>query len=601
MKYLSVLLLLVLLLAGAACGKDLDVTAFGAVGDGKTDCTEAFEKAVEAARALGGGNIRVPTGDYVVKGNITLYSGVGLIGTYEAIPTDTRPASLPDKQGFGTVLLAYAGRNKPDDPPFITMKGNNVTLKGVIVRYPEWDQDDIPPVPYPPCVAGTEGNDHNVIDCLFVNPYEALHFDRVGRVYISNVSGYPQKRGLFIDRCYDVSRVENVHFWPFGTVYRPSDPYCAWIRENGVAFEFAKTDWQSCLNTFCYGYGVGYKFSDYGYGGGCGNYIGIGADACATCILVNATRPAGLQITNAQIVPISGEDHHAVLINKDVNDKVTLVNCGFWGGIDKAIEMHAPRGIVSVSDCHFAIWDVMNKNSPCIEIAEGTGLIRGNTFRTDKEMPVVVIGKNALSCVVSDNVSTRSFGVTNLIGTAAVVRDNLPSAEPPDLPEGVRNLKFDRASPRIVSYFSGMYGNENMANRFEEDIIASWMGKDPALHLPVKPNTKYTFEAYMYIPEFAADPENSIWVNGKKICSLDKTGPFTVNGTLRSGSEKSLDVEFRIKSWVPAEVYDDNHDGRTLTGALKSFTLISDKKAPVFILGSGEFEDGAFPGTLPAP
>lgn len=598
MKYLALLFLLVLLLAGAVRARDFDVTEFGAVGDGKTDCTEAFEKAVEAVRAVGGGNIKVPTGDYVIKGNITLYSGVGLIGTYEAIPTDTRPSSL-DKQGYGTVLLAYAGRNKPEDPAFITMKGHNVTLKGFMVRYPEVTRTPVPPIPYPPCVAGTEGDDHNVIDCLFVNPYEALHFDRVGRVYVSNVSGYPQKRGLFIDRCYDVSRVENIHFWPFGG-YRGDDPYCEWIRENGVAFEFAKTDWQSCLNTFCYGYGVGYKFSDYGYGGGCGNYIGIGADACSTCILVNATRPAGLQITNAQIVPTQGEDHHAVLINKDVTDKVTLVNCGFWGGVDKAIEMHAPRGIVSVSDCHFAIWDTMNKQSPCIDIAEGTALIRGNTFRTNKEMPVVVIGKNALSCVVSDNVSQRVFRVSNMIGSAAAIRDNLPSAEPPALPEGVRNLKFDVASPRVVSYFGDIYGNENMINRFGEDVLASWMGEEPVLHLPVRPNTKYSFEAWMYIPEFAEDPGNGIWVNGKKVCSLDKTGPFKVRGDLKSGRENTLDVEFRIKSWVPAEVYDDNRDGRTLSGALKSFTLISDKKAPVFVLGSGEYEDAAFPAELPA-
>ncbi|MBP5274397.1 MAG: hypothetical protein ILO36_05630, partial [Abditibacteriota bacterium] len=426
------------LLSGAAFCRDFNILDFGAVGDGKTDCTDAFEKAVAAARSIGGGNVIVPTGDYAVKGNITLYSGVGLIGTYNAIPTDTHPSSLPEKSCYGSVLLAYAGRNKPEDPAFITMKGNNVTLKGIIVKYPEWTPEDVPPVPYPPCVAGTEGNDHNVIDCLFVNPWEALHFDRVGRVYVSNVSGYPQKRGLYIDRCYDVSRVENIHFWPFGVGYRHTDEYCKWIRENGVAFEFAKTDWQSCLNTFCFGYGVGYKFTDHGSGGGCGNYIGIGADACSTCILVEATRCAGIQITNGQIVPCESADAHAVLIQKGVTDKVTLVNCGFWGNIDKAVEMNAPGGVVSVSDSHFAIWDVYNKNSSCIEINEGIGLIRGNTFRTNKEMPVVVIGKNVRSAVVTDNVSLKRFRVANMAGSSAVIRDNLPPETFPAPPKGER-------------------------------------------------------------------------------------------------------------------------------------------------------------------
>ncbi len=30
--------------------------------------------------------------------------------------------------------------------------------------------------------------------------------------------------------------------------------------ENGEAFIFARSDWQYVLNTFCFGYNVGYKF-----------------------------------------------------------------------------------------------------------------------------------------------------------------------------------------------------------------------------------------------------------------------------------------------------------------------------------------------------
>ena len=30
--------------------------------------------------------------------------------------------------------------------------------------------------------------------------------------------------------------------------------------ENGEAFIFGRTDWQYVLNTFCFGYNVGYKF-----------------------------------------------------------------------------------------------------------------------------------------------------------------------------------------------------------------------------------------------------------------------------------------------------------------------------------------------------
>ncbi len=599
MKLSILLLVLSVIFASCAFCRDFSVLDYGAVGDGKTDCTDAFNKAVEAVRQIGGGNIIVPTGDYVIKGNITLYSGVGLIGTYNAIPTDAHPSSLPEKQAYGSVLLAYAGRNKPEDPAFITMKGNNVTLKGIIVKYPEWDPADIPPVPYPPCVAGTEGNDHNVIDCLFLNPYEALHFDGVGRVYVSNVSGYPQKRGLFIDRCYDVSRVENIHFWPFGIVYRPNEEYCAWIRENGVAFEFAKTDWQSCLNTFCYGYGVGYKFSNYGSGGGCGNYIGVGADACNTCFLVEATRPAGLQITNAQIVPYGAPDCHAVLIEKGVSDKVTLVNCGFWGSVDKAVEMRAPGGVVSVSDSHFAVWDTKNLGSPCIEVTEGIALIRGNTFRTSKDMPVVFIGPNARNAVVAENVSLKRFRVDNRIGSSAVVKDNLPSPELPEPPGNARNFKLEIGDPKAELYFEGLYGPENMSRRFEKEATASWLAGQANLTVPLKPNTKYTVTLEFYVPDAGADVDNGLYYLDKKILALDKTGPGTLTGSFKTGSAAPAVFDFRIRNWVPAETDPASTDRRTLSGAIKSITFTADNKAPVYDLGKERYlPDDSFPEKL---
>lgn len=41
-----------------------DVTKFGAVGDGKTDCTEAFKKAIEATDK---GAITIPEGRFVIN------------------------------------------------------------------------------------------------------------------------------------------------------------------------------------------------------------------------------------------------------------------------------------------------------------------------------------------------------------------------------------------------------------------------------------------------------------------------------------------------------------------------------------------------------
>lgn len=53
------------------------ITEFGAAADGKTDCTEAIRKAIKACSEAGGGQVVVPTGEFLT-GSIHLLSGANL-------------------------------------------------------------------------------------------------------------------------------------------------------------------------------------------------------------------------------------------------------------------------------------------------------------------------------------------------------------------------------------------------------------------------------------------------------------------------------------------------------------------------------------------
>jgi polygalacturonase len=57
--------------------RDFDISAFGAVGDGKTDCTDAFRRTIAACHAAGGGRVIVPRGRWL-SGPIHLRSRVNL-------------------------------------------------------------------------------------------------------------------------------------------------------------------------------------------------------------------------------------------------------------------------------------------------------------------------------------------------------------------------------------------------------------------------------------------------------------------------------------------------------------------------------------------
>jgi polygalacturonase len=57
--------------------REFDITDFGAVGDGITNCTEAFERAIDSCNVSGGGRVLVPEGTFLT-GPIHLKSNVDL-------------------------------------------------------------------------------------------------------------------------------------------------------------------------------------------------------------------------------------------------------------------------------------------------------------------------------------------------------------------------------------------------------------------------------------------------------------------------------------------------------------------------------------------
>src|ERR1035441_8584054 len=96
------LLLCAVGLASAAPTSDTySVRDFGAQGDGKTDDTAAFQKALDAARQAGGGVVYAPRGNYFFAGHLNVPSAVTLKGMWESVPSH--------------VGLRNAGAAKPTD------------------------------------------------------------------------------------------------------------------------------------------------------------------------------------------------------------------------------------------------------------------------------------------------------------------------------------------------------------------------------------------------------------------------------------------------------------------------------------------------------
>src|SRR5512140_1086512 len=111
-------------LAAAAATPDFySVQDFGARGDGKSDDTAAFQKALDAAGQAGGGVVYAQRGNYFFAGHLNVPRAVTLKGMWESVPAHN---GLRDRGGTkptdnGTTLLVTESAGTEDGEPFITL------------------------------------------------------------------------------------------------------------------------------------------------------------------------------------------------------------------------------------------------------------------------------------------------------------------------------------------------------------------------------------------------------------------------------------------------------------------------------------------------
>jgi polygalacturonase len=106
--------------------REFVITAYGARGDGRTDCTEAFRRAVAACTAAGGGRVAVPEGRFLT-GPIHLRSNVNL-----HVQRDATIAFSQDPRAYlPMVFTRWEGVELMNYSPFIyAFEQQNVAITG---------------------------------------------------------------------------------------------------------------------------------------------------------------------------------------------------------------------------------------------------------------------------------------------------------------------------------------------------------------------------------------------------------------------------------------------------------------------------------------
>lgn len=396
-----------LLITGAGCmgmGVKSDVTAstspltpvvnakdFGAKGDGVSDDTAAIQKALEYAKTHTP-VCYLPAGRYRLNRSITIPGGVTLIGAGGSVSHSKTPN--------GSALLIYGGKGDENAEPAIILDWS-ATIRQVTIHYPE----QLPPpnvTPYPWTIQA-RGQLCQVLDVVMTNPYNAID---VGTYHnelhmIRNVFACPLNVGVYIDRCTDIGRVENVHFNPNFWKRSKLEPIFPtggftegdaiegfqnkllgdYLLANFIGFKIGKTDWEYITNCFVIFAKEGFVFDDYGYGPGNALVTQSGADVGPIAVEIRKTQPhAGVQFVNCQFMA-------TIKIGPENEGPVKITNSGFWPIQERPTQEQIVKqdsGTLILNACHFSDWDLTGEGKPCIYASAGRVSISGCDFMADK-------------------------------------------------------------------------------------------------------------------------------------------------------------------------------------------------------------------------
>ena len=244
-------------------GPYVDVRAHGASGDGTTNDTPAFQAAIDTLGITGGMVLAPSPGKYLIDTALTVKRNVTLQGPYNFVVYPVNAAGTEAPFGSMSALVVNSAITITLESA-AGINGALIYRKGM--TFPEQNTS---------AFAGTAitlGRNHSFVRNSMILGFNKLIYGNGCDVsVIENVFG-DGINGIEIINSTDITRITDVHLWPYGTYFYPTSPV---LIRTGTGFKFSgANDWTKVTNSFSYGYNVGFHVAN---GGGV-TLIGCGAD-----------------------------------------------------------------------------------------------------------------------------------------------------------------------------------------------------------------------------------------------------------------------------------------------------------------------------------
>jgi hypothetical protein len=270
---------------------------YGAAGDGVTDDSGAFQRAINAvynSGFSGGGVIYIPPGQYAFYTNITVPTGVTLHGDWMDWTRGTNGL-------VGTTFDVYYGAGQSNAAPFIKTS-ISASLRDINIWYPNQNPTNI--VAYPFAIEAA--SDVVVQNVVLVNAYQGILCNG-SEFILSSVIGTPLFMGVSTTGTIaDISQTEDVRFspavWPASLLTNApaaGGSYATWMRTYGTGMQVFRLDGLINVNTEISGYNAGLDFEmNSGGEAGCAFYNGWVTN-CATAVQAQEMQTSeGLEVSD---------------------------------------------------------------------------------------------------------------------------------------------------------------------------------------------------------------------------------------------------------------------------------------------------------------
>jgi hypothetical protein len=491
---------------------------YGGVADDSTDVGPALRAAIAAAIAQRGRVVRLPQGVYALASGIEIPAGVAVRGDGWA-PTEQMTSGLTTLPRRGTWLHISAATFEP-----FSIVGSGTALRDLAfdhdqpVGAPGWA-----PTIYPYAVtirapAGPWFNgDIELNNLLFFKTSHGINQQSVGgqssaRVNMRGIWGQLFTVGIRLEFLADVSRISDVHFWPYWSTESHVMDYQFF---NMIGLALLRTDSLMLHNIFVYGANIGLHFFDNSFGPTAGLQatnlafdvvrLGVYGNQVGTTGLVTNLRTFGSW--NGTTVSPNFETATGIVIDKgSVILAVSNFEAGSLGG--SAARVQASTSVLLLSNVYCNNFNLGGGGAAALQATAGSLLVGGT------------------------QVITTPHGAPSYSGT--FLPSLLPALELYDASNGATPAKFLRVRTGSLEVLDA--AEVAVLHRLSNTGTPSW----PARRGQVQISESATSATVTLTP---AEPDTAYFVQLTVILATGTAGSCTVTGVTKATGTFTVAVQ----------------------------------------------------------